>query len=138
MARMKIPNRAVIALLVAYALIGPFVLPLEVYGWRWLQVVIVLLAGFLLNMGGLIGAGDAKFAAAMAPFIAVDDLALVIRLFAAVLLGAFIAHRSWRALPAARNLAPGWESWRRGDFPMGLALGGFLIAYIGLSALYGR
>lgn len=139
MARMKIPNRAVVALLVVFGVIGPFVLPLEHYGWRWTHVAIVIVIGFAMNIAGLIGAGDAKFAAAMSPFIAVEDTALVIRLFAAVVLASLLAHRGWRALPAAQALAPHWESWRRAkDFPMGLALGGFLVAYLGLCAAYGR
>ncbi|MAQ44523.1 MAG: hypothetical protein CL813_14235 [Confluentimicrobium sp.] len=135
MARMKIPNRAVLALLLVYAVIGPFVLPLPEYGWRWVHFGAVLLVGFLMNMLRLIGAGDAKFAAAMAPFVALGDMLLVLYLFAGVLLAAFICHRIARAISAVRRLAPNWESWHRTrDFPMGLALGGTLIAYLAVGA----
>jgi len=123
LAHMKIPNMAVLAALVSFGVLGPFVLPLLDYGWRWTHFALILVAGFLMNMSRLIGAGDAKFAAAMAPFIAVEDAAFVIRLFAAALLAAFIAHRFVRALPQVVALCPGGASWQRAAFPMGFAVG---------------
>lgn len=137
MARMKIPNIAVMAMVLVYALLGPVLLPLEVYGWHWLHLALVLAVGFVANMVGLLGAGDAKFAAAMAPFVALGDLAILLVLFAAVMLAAFAAHRTARAIPAVRNTAPHWESWTRKEFPMGLALGATMAAYLALAARYG-
>ncbi len=137
MARMKIPNRAVMALFFVYLAIGPIALPLESYAWQWLHLLVVLVAGFILNMVGLMGAGDAKFAAAMAPFVALGDVALFCYIYVACALAALVVHRTMRAIPAIRKAAPGWESWERKDFPMGLALGWMLIAYLGLGAVYG-
>jgi len=137
MARMKIPNKAVIATVVVFALVGPLVLPLADYGWRWLHLVVVLGVGFVMNMVGLLGAGDAKFAAAMAPFVALGDLFNIMILFAAIMLAAFTAHRLARAIKPVRAFAPDWESWHRKDFPMGLALGGTLAAYLALATKYG-
>ncbi|MDF1872251.1 prepilin peptidase [Vannielia sp.] len=137
MARMKIPNLAVMAMVVVFAVVGIFVLPFEDYAWRWLHLIVVLVVGFFMNMVGLVGAGDAKFAAAMAPFIVVGDLFSVLLLFAAVMLAAFITHRTARAIPAVRRLAPHWESWTRKDFPMGLALGASMAAYLALAAKFG-
>ncbi len=137
MARMKIPNKAVMLTVIVFAVAGLILLPFTDYAWRWLHLVVVLAVGFVMNMVGMLGAGDAKFAAAMAPFIALGDLFNVMILFAAIMLAAFFTHRLARAIPPIRNLVPEWESWKRKDFPMGLALGGTLAAYLALAARYG-
>ncbi len=137
MATMRIPNKSVMALAMVFVVLGLFLMPLPDYAWRLSHLVIVLLIGIIMNAAGMIGAGDAKFAAAAAPFIAGGDIRLILPLFAANLLAAFVTHRLARHSPL-RQLAPGWESWNRGwDFPMGLALGGTLATYIGLGLYYG-
>jgi prepilin peptidase CpaA len=138
LARMKITNRAVLALTSVYVLVGLIAMPSwETYLWGFAYLGIVLVAGIALNAAGAMGAGDAKFLAAAAPYIALGDLKLVITLFTGVLLAAFAAHRIARATPL-RKLAPEWESWTAGRrFPMGLALGPTLLAYLGLAALNG-
>ncbi len=137
MATMRIPNKAVVALATVFLVLGLFLMPLPEYAWRLFHLVIILLIGIFMNAAGMIGAGDAKFAAAAAPFIASGDLRLILPLFAANLLAAYVTHRLARH-SALRRLAPGWESWSRGwDFPMGLALGGTLAAYIGLGIFFG-
>lgn len=137
MATMRIPNKAVIALVVAFAVVGLAALPLGEYLWRYVHLAAVLAVGFLLNMARAVGAGDAKFAAAMAPFVDRGDIQLLLMLFAAVLLAAFLTHRTARSVPALRNAFPGWESWTRRDFPMGLALGAVLIFYLALGVVFG-
>ena len=129
MRSMKIPNYAVLALGAAYLVTGPFVLPLATYAWGWALCAIVLATGFVLNAAGALGAGDAKFAAAMAPYFVLSDLRFDLGLFAACLLGAFTAHRLMRATPF-RTAAPDWASWTNPRFPMGLALAGMLIFYL--------
>lgn len=137
MATMRIPNKSVVALALVFLLLGFFLMPLPEYAWRLSHLVIVLVVGILMNAAGMIGAGDAKFAAAAAPFIASGDFRLVMPLFAATLLAGFVTHRLARRSPL-RQLAPEWESWhRKWDFPMGLALGGALAAYIVLGLFYG-
>ncbi|UYV38488.1 prepilin peptidase [Rhodobacteraceae bacterium D3-12] len=137
MATMRIPNKAVMTLVAIFLVMGLFFMPLPEFAWRLGQLVLILLVGIVMNAAGMIGAGDAKFAAAAAPFIASGDLRLILPLFAANLLAAYATHRL--ALHSRlRNLAPNWESWSRGwDFPMGLALGNTLAAYIGLGIWYG-
>lgn len=127
---MKIPNKAVIAMAVAYAVVGLLAFPLQAWLWGWAVLGIVLLAGFVANAAGLVGAGDAKFAAAMAPVFSTGDLQLILALFAACLLGAFATHRLARLIPPVRRATADWESWTRQDFPMGLALAGTLIFYL--------
>ena len=130
MKAMKITNQAVVALFVVFAVVGLLALPFESYAWRYVHVIVALFAGMALNALGAMGAGDAKFIAAAAPFVAINDLAQVMILFAAILLIAFCAHRFAKHSPL-RKLAPDWESWHKTrDFPMGLALGPTLVAYL--------
>lgn len=133
MKSMRIPNTAVITLFGLFVLSGPFVLSLEEYAWRFTHLAAVLAAGFVLNIAGQVGAGDAKFAAAMAPFVALADAFAVLFIFAAMLLAAFATHRLFRRLPFARAMGADWRSWDiPKDFPMGFALAGTLLAYLGL------
>lgn len=134
---MKIPNKAVGALTIVFLVIGLIALPFEDYAWGWLHLVVVLAVGFVLNMVGSIGAGDAKFAAAMAPFVAFGDLRTLLFLFAAVLLAAVATHRIFKRSAAFRAKTPDWASWTNSDFPMGLALGGTLIFYLLSAAMFG-
>lgn len=129
MRAMRIPNVAVLTLAAVYLVIGPFVLPFSAWLWGWALGAIVLVAGFVLNAAGALGAGDAKFAAAMAPFFVGSSLRLDLGLFAACLLGAFAAHRLLRATPF-RRAVPDWASWTHPRFPMGLALAGMLIFHL--------
>ncbi len=131
---MRIPNLAVLALLAGFALIGPFVLDLGDYAWRFVHVAVVLAVGFVLNLTGGFGAGDAKFAAAMAAFVPLSDATFVIYLFAGLLLSAWATHRLARRVPAIRRATPDWVSWERRDFPMGIALGPALAIYLAIPA----
>jgi prepilin peptidase CpaA len=139
MKSMKIPNKAVMALGIAFLVLGlalvvTGVLPFKAFLWALALGGIVLVAGFVGNAAGLFGAGDAKFAAVMAPFFIGGDLRFILGLYAACLLGAFASHRLMGRIPAFRRLTADWESWTHKDFPMGLALSGTLIFYL-LAAL---
>jgi prepilin peptidase CpaA len=137
LSRMKITNVANLALLAVFVVVGLFVIPLDEYLWRLAGMVIVLIVGVVLNAAGVMGAGDSKFIAAAAPFIALGDLMLLAWLFAAVLIAAIIIHRVARLTPL-RGLAPHWASWEQGKkFPMGLALGPTLILYLVFGTFYG-
>lgn len=137
MRMMKIPNMAVLALTAVFLLVGLVALPLAEYPWRLLHLLGMLLVGMVLNAAGLIGAGDAKFAAAAAPFVALGDGLFLAMVFAATLLAAWTTHRLAKHSPI-RRLVPDWKSWSQGwDFPMGLALGGTLSLYLALGCLYG-
>ncbi|SFT79558.1 prepilin peptidase [Sedimentitalea nanhaiensis] len=134
---MRITNQAVLLLAAVFVLVGPIILPLTAYGMGLVQMGAVLVIGIILNAAGAVGAGDAKFAAAAAPFIAVGDLRLLIAIFAANLMAAFFSHRLAKHSPL-RRIAPGWKSWDAGlKFPMGLSLGGTLAIYLILGANFG-
>ncbi len=135
---MKIPNVAVLALFAVFFIIGFFVLPTDEYLRRYSHLVVILLIGFVCSTLGLLGAGDAKFAAAMAPFVAWSDAAKMLYLLAAVVLAAFLTHRILQRSSAFRKLTPDWKSWDNKDFPMGFALGGALVAYLALGVTYGQ
>ena len=137
LARMKITNVAVCALALVFLVVGFFLMPFSDYLWRLAALVIVLVVGIVLNAVGVMGAGDAKFMAAAAPFIALGDLWVLTVLFMIVLTAALIAHKIAKHSPL-RNMAPNWVSWDAGKkFPMGLALGPTLAIYLGLGTLYG-
>lgn len=137
LSRMKITNNANLALVGVFVIIGLIAVPFEEYLWRLAAIAIVLVVGILLNAAGAMGAGDSKFIAAAAPFIALGDLMVVMWLFLATLLAAVATHRLAKYSPL-RRLAPGWTSWEQGKkFPMGLALGATLGIYLSLGFLYG-
>ncbi|WP_210530191.1 prepilin peptidase [Rubellimicrobium arenae] len=139
LSRLKIPNRAVLMLAGLFLIGGLMLLPLrswtiEDWGTRWPQLIVVLLVGMALHGAGLLGAGDAKLAAVIMPFVAPLDLVLFLRLCAVVFLLAWGLHTAARWSLGPR-LAPGWVSWSSGPrFPMGIALGGALISYLLMAA----
>lgn len=134
---MKIPNKAVISLLVIYLTVGLITLPFSTYAWSLVHLVMVLVVGVALNAVGALGAGDAKFAAAAAPFVAIGDLKIMLVLLSATLIFGYAAH-SIAKHTALRRLAPDWISWTRaGKYPMGLSLGAALAIYLVQGALIG-
>ena len=133
---MRIRNEAVLALLAAFVVTGPFVLAPDAYLWRYAQLALVLALGFALSSARLLGAGDAKFAAAAAPMVAPGDAGTVMMLLATLLAATLALHRAARAIPKVRGLAPHWRSWHEArDFPLGVPLGLTLAAYLWLAAL---
>ena len=134
---MKITNQAVLALGGLFLVLGLIALPFTVYLWALATMVVVVVVGIVLNAAGAMGAGDAKFLAAAAPYIAWDDGRTILMIFTATLLAAVVTQRIAKYTPI-RRAVPHWVSWERGnDFPMGLALGGALGFYIILGTIYG-
>ena len=127
---MKIPNLAVYALVGAFVLLGALTLPFDDYLWRYSHLAVVLVIGIALNAAGLVGAGDAKFAAAAAPYIALSDGKTMIVIYIGCFLGCYALHRIGKFSPL-RKLAADWQSWDAGKrFPMGFALGTTLVVYL--------
>ena len=134
---MKIPNKAVLALMAVFFIVGFIALPLSEYLWRLSHFVVILVIGFVLNMIRAIGAGDAKFAAAMAPLVAFPDTGTFLILLALSLVAALLLHRVARALPFVRAMSPDWVSWTSKKFPMGTALGLAMVVYLALGLVHG-
>jgi prepilin peptidase CpaA len=136
---MRIPNVAVLALTGGFLVTGLMLVyaaevwTLQGYLWRLAALGIVLVIGFVVTSLGMVGAGDAKFAAAMAPFIAPGDGLFFLMLFALVLIGSWVTHRTAGRVPALRRATADWASWDQGKlFPMGVALAGALAIYLAL------
>lgn len=114
---------------------GFIALPFEVYLWRLVSLCVVLVIGFITNALRLIGGGDAKFAAAIAPFFAASDIREILFLFSATMLAAFVTHRLFAKIGVIRAQTTDWVSWQAGNkFPMGFPLSGTLIFYLAISA----
>lgn len=136
---MRIPNWINDSLGLLYIVLGLFIMPSwAAYGWQLLHLPVGIAIGFLFYSAGLIGAGDAKFAGAAAPLVALADLPVLMMIFSANLLAGFVTHRTVK-YTALRKLAPDWTSWSVGSkFPMGLCLGGTLAIYLILGAVFGQ
>ncbi len=135
LATMKIPNKAVLALIVVYLVVGLIVFPFEQWAWQLTHFVVILVVGFVLTLAGVMGAGDAKFAAAAAPFVLLADGINVAAIFTICVVLGFVTHRLARVTPF-RKLTPNWESWERTrEFPMGYPLAGTLMVYLILAAV---
>lgn len=133
---MKIPTWSTDALAIIFVVIGVFVMPFSEYAWRYSHFFVVLMLAMLLNAVGTMGAGDSKFLASAAPFVALEDVGFVFMLLGAGMFFGFFVHRAAKAIPAVRNLVPDWESWHQGKrFPLGFPMGGVLIFYLALPLL---
>ena len=137
---MKIPNKAVYALVGIFLVIGLLTFPFEAFAWRWVNLLVVLAIGIFLNAAANFGAGDMKFAAAAALYFRPMDASWVLPLLAAFLLATLVAHQTLRAIPAVHAATPDWVSWQRttpwwkGRLPVGLALAGTFMTYLVIMA----
>ena len=133
---MKIRNITVLLMAGAFLISGAILLPFDVFLWRLLGGVIVLVGGFTLFAIGRIGGGDAKFAAAMAMFVdhaLIASFLFTFSMFA--LLGVFI-HRMIGKMRFLDRFTDNWESWaierktRKKNFPLGLGMSAALMYYL--------
>lgn len=128
---MTIPNWVSLALLAAFVVVGLIFLPFETFLWRLAGGAIVLAIGFALNMAGVMGGGDAKFGAAIAPYIAHRDIAAFMLIFSVSLIATLVIHRIAMRIGPLRRATPDWASWTAGRyFPMGISIAAALIFYL--------
>jgi prepilin peptidase CpaA len=131
---MRISNMTILAMIAAFIVIGPFVLQLDAYLWRFAQFGVVLVIAILLNAIGGFGAGDGKYAAAAALFIDREDAMFVLLLLGVSALMTVVLVEFARRTPL-HKLAPDWESWKsKRQYPMGLGLGVTMMIYLALGA----
>jgi prepilin peptidase CpaA len=100
----KIKNVTVLALLAGFIVLGPFALGWGEYAWRFAHFGVVLAIGFVLSAVMGIGAGDAKFAAAMAPFIALADVGTVLIVWTMVTLTTVVLYAIRKFIPMVANV----------------------------------
>jgi len=130
---MKIPTWSTDALAIVFVVVGIFVMPFSEYLWRYAHFGVVLLVAIALNAIGAMGAGDSKFLASAAPFVALDDVGFVFMLLAMGMFVGYFIHRAARAITPIRNLVPDWASWHQGKrFPLGFPMGAVLIIYLAM------
>lgn len=136
LAEMRIPNTMVLALLAVFAVFGFMAFPLEEYLWRYAHFAVVLAIGYLFHIIVGIGAGDVKFAAAMAPFFAAADWRFALLLYMAFSIGGLILHKTARKIGPIQRAAAGWLSFdpKMGHFPLGISLAAMHITYLALAA----
>ena len=132
MKRMKIPNKAVLAMAAVWPLLGWLAVPTwTAWFWGFAIMAIVLVALYLMYTTGTFGAGDAKYGAAMSGMFVGTSITWLLLLIASCMVGAVIVHRFMRGIPAVRRMTPDWESWvQRRYFPFGLALSGIVVFYL--------
>lgn len=130
---MKIPTWSTDALAIVFVVVGIFVMPFSDYLWRYAHFGAVLVVAIGLNAIGAMGAGDSKFLASAAPFVALDDAGFMFMLLSTGMFVGYFIHRAARAIAPIRNLVPDWASWHQGKrFPLGFPMGAVLIIYLAL------
>jgi prepilin peptidase CpaA len=127
---MTIPNRLSIWMVAAFLIPGFIFLEPITLLWHLVAAAVVLVIGFLMNAMRLMGGGDAKFGAAMAPYVFIDTIDQFMLTLGIFLFAALLSHRIAGRIPALKQLAPDWVSWSTGrNFPMGYAMAGALVCY---------
>ena len=135
---MRIRNVAVLALMAIFVVAGPFLLPFGEYLWRYAHFAVVLVVGYLMSATMGMGAGDAKFMAASAPFVALADVQLALMLYVVFSLALLMLMFAARATGAAQTVVPGWtwlSDYGRKRVPLGVGLAPMLTTYLLLAAI---
>jgi prepilin peptidase CpaA len=131
LSRMKIPNKAVLAMAAIWPLLGWLAVPTwTTWFWGFGIMAIVFVLGYLLYATGTYGAGDAKYSAAFSPMFVGTPIVYLLTLIACCMIGALIVHRIANATPPIRRMTPDWVSWDKRIFPFGLALSAMLVIYL--------
>ena len=135
---MTIPNWVSIAMIAGFVIVGLFILPFETILWRLGAAAIVLTIGFFLNGFGYLGGGDAKYLAAITPFISLENAASFMMIFSISLIGTLLLHRIAMRIPALRRATPDWASWKAGrNFPMGISIAAAIMTFLLLKSING-
>lgn len=134
--RMKIPNTAVLSMAAIWPLLGWYLVGVNAWLWGFALMAIILVLGFLMYLTGTFGAGDAKYAAAMAGFFVGGNIGEILLIIFVCMVVCLFLHRLMRSLPFIRNATPDWESWtRKRYFPFGMSLSAIVIFYL-LAAIW--
>jgi len=131
---MRIPNTACLALFASFLVLGFLIFDLNEYGIRVAQGLIVLIGGFFATSIGLVGGGDSKYAAALAPFIALSDIFPFIFIVGIISIISIGLHKLVGITPGVKSYIKDWDSWDvHGMFPFGITLAGSLVVYLFLN-----
>lgn len=117
---MRIPNRLVLAMLAAFAIMAPF-LPRDALLDRLLVATCVFGVGFVAFAFRLFGGGDVKALAALTLFVPPPALTLFGLVFSLSMAFGILAIVTVRRVPGVSR--SGWVSLRaNGHFPMGISI----------------
>lgn len=133
LAFMKIPNWLSLYVIAAYLVSMPFLVPLDDMGMRLTIALAVLVIGFVLNVAGVIGAGDAKFGAALMLFVhpAIDHVTFFMQVLGMMALAGVVTHRLFYRIAPARRIGAEWQSWQEvKNFPFGLSIAASMLFYL--------
>jgi prepilin peptidase CpaA len=129
--RLKIPNKAVLAMMAVWPLLGWLAVPTwTLWFWGFAIMAIAFVIGYLaFTFTGFPG-GDAKYAAAMSPIFVGAPIVGLLMLIASCMLGGLLLHQLMGKVPAIRRRTADWESWGKRLFPFGLALSLIVVFYL--------
>lgn len=135
--RLKIPNKAVLAVAALWPLLGWLAVPTwTAWFWGFAIMAIGFLIGYLAFTFLRFPGGDAKYAAAISPMFVGADIGFALQIVLVSMIGATVLHQILRQIPFVRRMAPDWEGWKRWRMvPFGLALSGMMIFYL-LAAIW--
>jgi len=133
---MKIYNKTNIGLFLTFVVVGPFLFPLDEYGLRLSQGAVMMAVGMILTGFGMMGGGDSKFIAAMAPYVAFQNALGFLFLLSVLSLVTVALHRGIGAIKPLQPSLVEWRSWsaEKRKFPFGVTLGATLVLYLALKA----
>ncbi len=134
---MLIKNWMNLAMAVAFLIPALIYLPFSEIGFRIGIAFVVLVVLILLAAFDAFGGGDAKYLAALALYIPPTDYMAFIFILSFTNLLALVIHRVARRQRCVRAIAPRWKSWRVRKFPMGYAISGAALLFLGLRAVNG-
>ena len=108
---MRIPNSHNLYLFLVFLVLGPFVLPFEVYLWQLVYAVIGFVIAVFVMASGIVGGGDAKMMAAITPYILPQIWVSFILSLTIFGISAIVAHALMRLIPQIRTEVQSWKSW---------------------------
>ncbi|MEL6584976.1 MAG: prepilin peptidase [Pseudomonadota bacterium] len=135
LAFMKIPNWLSLYVIAAYLVSMPFLVPLDDMGLRLTIALGVLVLGFVLSVSGFIGAGDAKFGAALMLFVhpTLDHVSFFMQILGMMALAGVLTHRLFYKFAPARKIGAEWQSWQEEkNFPFGLSIAASMLFYLAI------
>ena len=133
---MIIPNWVSLCILAVFFTLCLWVFPLSDIGFRLCVMLAVFVVGYLLNMFGLMGGGDAKLITVMTPFVAAGNWFNFVFYIALWSLATYAIHRIVMHSPLKDRYFKGWVSFEnKRKFPYGLPLALGFISYLWMLAV---
>ncbi len=134
---MKLKNVMNIALAASFVVVGLIYLPIDQVAFRFGVGIGVFVVLIFLSAAGVFGGGDAKYLAALAPWVWPEDYMAFCFMLSCTLLLALVVQRAIGRIAWVRNATPEWTSWTHTKIPMGYGISGAMALYLAMRALTG-